>query len=93
MNIKLTFQQIKDIFSSFIDDELRENIKEEFTKINDVPKYSELKFETSVVLEWQNFSKAIQLMITSKINDLMENSYDIDRLKEYVVKFKKNNQG
>lgn len=84
---------IKDIFSSFIDDELRENIKEEFTKINDVPKYSELKFETSVVLEWQKFSKAIQLMITSKINDLMENSYDIDRLKEYVVKFKKNNQG
>ena len=84
---------IKEILNSFIDNKLREDIKDEFAKINDVPKYGELKFETSEVMDWQRFSKAIKLMLTSNIEEIITNPQDMEKLKLYTVKFKKNNQG
>jgi len=84
---------IKDIMTSFIDEKLREEIKEEFMKINDVPKYSELQFETSEVLEWQRFSKAIKIILTTNIDNIANNPQDMEKLKLYAVKFKKNNHG
>jgi len=83
---------IKQIMNSFIDDKLREDIKNEFLKINDSPKYSELQFETTEVFDWERFSKAIKLMLTNNVEDIMNNPYDMDKLKLYAVKFKKNNQ-
>ena len=80
---------IKDIMSSFIDGNLREEIKEEFLKINDSPKFSELQYETSEKYEWERFSKAIQLIIIRPLDNLLEN--EIGKLEEYTVKFKKNN--
>ena len=80
---------IKDIMSSFIDENLREEIKGEFLKINDSPKFSELQYETSEKYEWERFSKAIQLILTRPLNKLLDN--DIGKLEEYTVKFKKNN--
>ena len=82
---------IKDIMASFIDEELREEIKNEFLRINDSPKYPNLQYETSEVYEWERFSKAIQLMLTKKLDDILNNDNDFERLEQYEVKFKKNN--
>ena len=80
---------IKDIMSSFIDENLREEIKGEFLKINDSSKFSELQYETSEKYEWERFSKAIQLILTRPLDNLLDK--DIGKLEEYTVKFKKNN--
>ena len=84
---------IKSIMESFIDEPLRNEIKSEYLKINDVPKYNALKYETNEIYEWERFSKAIQLMLTSNIDNLLDNPQDLDKLKKYAVKFKKNNEG
>ena len=80
------------ILSSFIDDELREDIKVEFNQINDNPKYQQLKYETSEVFGWQRFSNAMRIMLTMDIKTFMENPEHFDRLKEYALKFKINNE-
>lgn len=82
---------IKDIITSYIDDNLREDIKKEFLAINDVPKYSSLKYETTEVYEWERFSRAIKLMLTSNLDEISNNPEDIEKLKTYAIKFKKNN--
>lgn len=82
---------IKDILNSFIDDDLREDIKKEFSNINDNPRYSELQFETSEVYDWQRFSRAINLILTRNLEDFTTNPNDIERLNEYKIKFRKNN--
>ena len=84
---------IKDIMSSYIDKDLRKEIKMEFSKINDLPEYSGLQNETDELFDWQRFSKSIQIMLTSKIDDLKENPQDMENLKRYAIKFKKNNEG
>ena len=81
---------IKDIMTSFIDDGLREEIKDEFTKINSPPMYSGLKYETSEVYDWQRFSKAMQIMLTKNIEEITINPHDMEN---YTIKFRKNNQG
>ena len=83
---------IKDIMTSYIDYKLREEIKEEFTKINDIPNYPEVGFETSSTLNWEGFSRAITLMIERNIKNLFQNPQDMNQLKEYAIKFKINNQ-
>ena len=82
---------IKDIMSSFIDEDLREEIKGEFLKINDPPKFSELQYETSEVYEWDRFSKAIRLILTKNLDDIFNDESNYERLEIYAVKFKKNN--
>ena len=92
MGIGNTFASyIKDIMASFIDENLREEIKEEFLKINDSPRYPNLQYETSEIFEWERFSKAIQLMLSKKLDDILNNDSDFERLEQYAVKFKKNN--
>lgn len=44
-------------------------------------------------MDWQRFSKAIKLMLTSNIEEIITNPQDMEKLKLYTVKFKKNNQG
>ena len=84
---------IKDIMTSYIDYDLREEIKDEFTRINDLPKYSVLKLETSGEMTWELFSNAIKIMLTKNIRDIQSNQTEIDKLNEYAFKFKINNQG
>ena len=84
---------IKGIMESFIDEHLRNDIKEEYRKINDVPKYSELQYETSEVFDWERFKTSMRLMLTGNINDFINNPQDMEKLKLYAVKFKKINEG
>ena len=83
---------IKDIMSSFIDERIREEIKQEFNKINDPIKYSGLKYETNARLDWTGFSKAIQIMLTGNLEDYISNPQDMEKLEEYTVKFRQVNQ-
>ncbi len=82
---------IKSIISSFITEDLREDIKLEFNKINDPPKFSQLQYETSKIWEWNRFSEALRLMLKRKLEDILNNTDDFERLELYAVKFKKNN--
>ena len=83
---------IKDIISSFIDEKIRKEIKLEFNKINDPPKYSGLKYETGDRLDWTGFSKAIKIMLTSNLEDFINNPHDMEKLESYTVKFREVNQ-
>lgn len=82
---------IKDIMSSFISENLREDIKTEFNNINDPPRFSQLQYETSVLLDWERFSTALRLILTKKLDDILNNKDNFERLEHYAVKFKKNN--
>ncbi len=82
---------IKDIMASFISEELREDIKNEYNNINDLPKYSHLQYETNEIYEWERFSKALQLILTKKLDDILGNNQDFEHLEQYAVKFKMNN--
>ena len=84
---------IKSIMESFIDENLRKDIKKEFSKINDTPRYDGLRYETSDILDWDNFSTAIKLMLTDNLKDFENNPPDMEKLKSYTVKFRNNNQG
>ena len=84
---------IRDIMEYFIDEKLRSDIKDEFSKIKEVPKYTGLKYETTDVLEWEDFLKSIKIMLTSNIENFTKNPQDVEKLKLYAVKFKKNNEG
>ena len=84
---------IKEIMESFIDEKLRSDIKDEFSKIKDLPKYTGLKYETTDILYWQGFSKSIRIMLTQNIDQYMNNPQDIEKLRLYSIKFKKNNEG
>ena len=83
---------IKPIMESFIDENLRKDIKKEFSKVKDVPKYDELQYETSNTLDWEGFSNAIKLMLTGNLKDFENNPQDMEKLNVYAVKFRKNNQ-
>lgn len=82
---------IKDIIGSFITEDLREDIKEEFNNINDPPKFSQLRHETSVVYEWERFSHALEIILIKKLDDILNNSDDFENLNKYAVKFRINN--
>ena len=84
---------IKNIMSSFIDEKIRDEIKDEFNKINDLPKYSGLKYETDGLLEWEGFSSAIKIMLTGNLDDFKDNPQDMEKLELYAVKFKEVNKG
>lgn len=82
---------IKNILSSIIDEELRQDIMKEFDKLNETPKYGELQYETTEVYDWNDFSKALKTIINIDIGDLSENSQNLDKLNLYTREFKKNN--
>lgn len=82
---------IKKIISSFITEDLREDIKDEFSKINDPPKFSQLRYETRELYEWERFSQALKIILTKKLDDILNNNDDFENLNKYAVKFRKNN--
>lgn len=82
---------IKEIITSFIDDDLREEIKAEFSNVNDIPQYNALLLETDKVLSWDAFSNVLKLMISDDIREYIASPENIDKLKSYEVQFKKFN--
>ena len=60
--------------------------------MNLTPKYSGLKYETGDRLDWTGFSKAIKIMLTSNLEDFINNPHDMEKLESYTVKFREVNQ-
>lgn len=82
---------IKSIMESFINEELREEIKDEFLLLSDLKKYGELKYETNNYFSWDKFSQAIRLILTKNIHGLLSDSQEREKLMEYSKRFKENN--
>ena len=83
---------IHSIMESFINDDLKEEIKGEFSSLNVAKKYGELKYETDEFFMWDEFSQALKLILTNNIRNFMSNSKDRENLKEYAEKFRINNK-
>ena len=75
---------IKDILENFIDEMLREQIKEEFLKLNEEPKYDALDFEIESKIENNYFIESLALILTSGIGEAVN---QIDKLERYMDKF------
>ena len=75
---------IKNILEDFIDENLREDIKGEFLKLNDNPKYDALDFEIESKIENNYFIEALALILTSGVGETIN---QIDKLERYMDKF------
>ena len=82
---------IKDILNSYIHMDLKRDIKKEFDKINRPPNYNELQYETSKVLNWDKFVKALKLILLIDYDDIFKNSDNFNKLEIYTNKFRENN--
>ena len=77
---------IIEIMESYINEDLREEIKEEYKDINEQPDYDGLAYETNACLDDENITRAINIMINYGINNC-----DINKLEVYTDSFRKNN--
>ena len=75
---------IKDIIEEFIDDDLREDIKDEFLKLPDKPNYEPLDLEIDSKLENDYFIEALALVLTSGVGEVLNNPQKLDR---YIDKY------
>ena len=80
------------IMQSFINEDLRQQIKDEFVNLSDSKKYDDLKYETEDFFMWDKFSQAIKLILTKNIHDFSTNPKDRENLIAYAEKFRINNQ-
>lgn len=77
---------IKDIMESFIDENLREDIKNEFLKLMDRPDYEPLDLEIDSKLEDEYFTEALALILTSGIGEVLNNPQKLERyMKKYYA--------
>lgn len=78
-------QSIRDILESFLDEELREEIKDQFLAENtDEPNYEMLKLENCNKLTDEGFMKAIRLVLSEGFETARLN---VSRLVEYESRF------
>ena len=75
---------IKDILEEYIDEDLREDIKDEFLRLNEKPQYEPLDLEIETRLEGDDFRDALSLILTSGIGEAIAQK---DKLSRYMVKF------
>lgn len=75
---------IKEILEEFIDDDLREEIKDEFLKLNEPPKYDPLDLEIESRLENDDFIQAIAILLTSGVGEVLNSG---DKLERYIAKY------
>ena len=75
---------IKEILEEFIDENLRENIKTEFLKLNDSPNYEPLTLEIQSKLENHDFIDAIAIILSSGIAEVINQE---EKLQRYIIKY------
>ena len=75
---------IKDIMEDFIDEKLRDDIKEEFLNLNDQPKYEPLDFEIESKIENEYFIKSLAILLAGSVGDAVNQK---DKLERYMNKF------
>lgn len=75
---------IKNIMEDFIDDDLREDIKDEFLKLKEQPQYEQLELEIESRLDGDYFVEAIGILLTSGISESLNNPQKLER---YMSKY------
>ena len=75
---------IKDIMEEYIDEDLRDEIKDEFLKLNDRPNYEPLDLEIESRLEGDDFRDALSVILTSGIGEALSQK---DKLSRYMDRF------
>ena len=75
---------IKNIMEDFIDEDLREDIKDEFLKLKEPPQYEQLELEIESRLEGDYFVEAIGILLTSGISEALNNPQKLER---YITKY------
>lgn len=75
---------IKEILEEFIDDDLREDIKDEFLNIQSQPNYEPLDLEIESKLDYYNFFESIALVLMTGIGESLTNP---DKLRRYMAHF------
>ena len=68
----------------FIDENLRDSIKEEFLNMKDHPKYEPLDLEIESKIKKDYFIESVALILTSGIGEAVNR---IDKLERYMIKF------
>ncbi|WP_292797404.1 MrcB family domain-containing protein [Methanobrevibacter sp.] len=79
---------INDIFEKFIDEDLREDIKDEFLSLNMAPNYEQLDLEIDSRLDDDNLIEAFGIVLTSGIGETLSNPQKLER---YMAKFSRKN--
>ena len=77
-------QDIKNIMENFIDEDLREDIKDEFLKLKEQPQYEQLELEIESRLDGDYFVEAIGILLTSGISESLNNPQKLER---YMSKY------
>lgn len=80
---------IKTIFESFIDSNLRESILCEFENIKEPKDYKDAIFEIDTSLTIEDFIKVIKFILVNEIEYTTQE--ELDKIQDYIVEFKKNN--
>ena len=75
---------IKEIFEEFIDEDLREDIKDEFLKLHIQPNFEPLDLEITSKLDNKNFMQAIAILLTSGIGEVLNSG---EKLERYMKKY------
>ena len=75
---------IKDIIEEFIDDDLRDEIKDEFLKLHNQPNYEPLDLEIESKLENDDFIESIAIILTSGIGEAINQR---EKLERYMNKY------
>ena len=70
--------------NEYIDEDLRDEIKDEFLKLNDRPNYEPLDLEIESRLEGDDFRDALSMILTSGIGEALSQK---DKLSRYMDRF------
>lgn len=80
---------IKLIFESFIDSNLRENILSEFENIKEPKDYKDVPFEIDTSLTIEDFVKIIKFILINEIENTTQE--ELEKIQYYTLEFEKNN--
>jgi hypothetical protein len=69
---------IKDIMEDFIDEDMREDIKDEFLALSDNPDYSALDFEIETRLDANQLLDAVSILLVSGIGECLARADKLD---------------
>ncbi|WP_407421896.1 MrcB family domain-containing protein [Methanobrevibacter sp.] len=75
---------IKDILEDFLNEDLRAEIKEEFSDISDDPDYDELDFEIETRLVDKDLMEEVKFILTGGFRD---SASQMDKLERYMAKY------
>ena len=75
---------IKDILEDFLNENLRQDIKDEFLYIGENPNYSALDFEIASRLDYVHLASEIKFILTSGFTESIS---QMDKLQRYMAKY------